>query len=386
LRTRWVDPSQISGRTLSRFSESRSLHFQAMPVQEIEHRLVVVFREPPTSAQLAEMSRELRIAVEPFLARPANIAMARNRAYPRLVLPPSPLSALADRFREAAGLNTAAFLQVITEQEITGLSLPDLLVEKNLVRPGDARKLWAECIGCAPLDAPELKVHSESFYKVGPTFWWLHRMLPADWTVVVTAFRPHPDLQPWLANKTGVAAKFAAELPHRLELAARPVGVTASAVRSGRTAKAVTPTFEVDPDQILIDCLLGKGLLRREQLPDVAALRRLTADSASKWLLLHRMVPEEQLHQTFAEICYLPPAQPWKVEEVERLLPILPPGFAREHACYPLQENNGNIRFGLGQMPSPAAVRALYNRLGGYGLLFQALSFVESMELRKVAE
>jgi len=247
-----------------------------------------------------------------------------------------------------------------------GQSLPDLLVDKNLLNASEARRLWGECIECVPFGQAEPTVESELFYKVGALFWWIHRMLPAGGNTVVTASRPHPELQPWLANKTGRRFQYAAELPRRLELAAQSRG------------------FEVDPDQILIDALIGKALLRKEQLSDVAALRRLTTDSASKWLLLHRMVPEEQLHQTFVEACNLPPAQSWTSQEVKRLLPILPPGFAKEEACYPLQESNGNIRLGFGQMPSRAVLRVLWNRLSGYALCFQYLSREETVQLQKL--
>jgi hypothetical protein len=364
---RLVDPNQIAVRILERFPEIESIKFEAMPAAEFEQRMMVVFREPPTSVQLAEISRHLQMAVQPFLAPPSNIIFARNRAYPRLVLPPSRLAAFENRFKEAANAMPAAFLEAATNQELTSQSLPDVLVAKGLIDPDQARKLWAECIECAPFEGAELSVHPDVFQKLGACFWWLHRMLPADGELVVTASTPHPEVREWLASKTGIQPKFAAELPRRLELAARTRGI------------------EIDPDQVLIDALARKGLLRPEQLPNILALRELTTDSASNWLVLQRSVSEEQLHATFLETSNLAVAQSWNLVDVKRLLPILPPGFSAEHACYPLQSINGSVRLGLGQMPSSSAVRTIYNRLAGYSLFFQALSYADAIEIKKAA-
>ncbi len=365
LPVRLVDPSQISTSLLQRFSEGLSLVHEAIPAADVEQRVLMVFREPPTSSQLAEISREIRMAVQPFLARPSNIAFARTRAYPRLVLPPSRLAEVTERFRQAAKMDQAAFLEAISDEARTGQSLPDVLVDKALIDAGDARKLWAECLDCSPFEMAEWKVEPDVFDQAGRCFWWLHRMLPARGGLVVTAFAPHPEVQQWLSSRTGTRVTFAAELPRRVELAAR------------------NQNLEIDPDQMLIDCLVRKGLLRKDQLPNLAAMRQLTTDSASRWLLLQQLVTEDQLHQCFLEICDLPVAPEWQFAEVNRLMPVFPPGFVSENACYPLQESKGAIRLGLGKMPSPAALRLIYNRLAGYALSFQVLSFDAAAHLRK---
>jgi hypothetical protein len=192
-------------------------------------------------------------------------------------------------------------------------------------------------------------------------------MLPADSDLIVTGSAIHPELQQWLADKSGTKPNFRAELPRRLELAARGQNV------------------EIDPDRLLIDSLAAKGLLPQKELANIAALRQLTSDSASKWLVLQRLVSPEQLHQTFLEICNLPLAQSWSQPEMKRLMPIFAPGFAHENACYPLQESNGAIRLGLGQMPSLAVLRQIYNRLAGSPLFFQAVSYADLQELKAAA-
>jgi len=90
------------------------------------------------------------------------------------------------------------------------------------------------------------------------------------------------------------------------------------------------------------------------------------------------------LHQTFLDICYLPMAGPWRPEEVTRLAPVLPPGFAAETGCYCLEQTPEGIRVGLTQMPSAKALREIHDRLSGHALFFQAVSYTDAAALRKL--
>jgi len=355
-----VDPDHVPNRVLEQFSETESLRLEALPMAELERRVQMAFREPPAATQLAEVSRTLRQAVQPFLALPSNIAYARHRSYPRRVLPPSRMAQFTERFKEAAGASASGFAQAVREQERTGQVLPDVLLERGLIAAVDARKLWAECLHCAAFERPELTIHKEAFYKVGPCYWWLHRMLPVEWDLVVTAAPPNPQAQQWVARKTGVTARFVAELPRRLGLAAQRLEAT------------------FDPDQVLLDSLVGKNLVRRDQLPAIDATRKLTSDPIAKTLLLQRIVTPEQLHETFLEICPIPPAQPIDLAEVSKLAPLLPPGAAVENRCFALAANRDQIVIGLGQIPSKEFLRLLYTRLAGYALAFEALSFMDA--------
>ena len=176
---------------------------------------------------------------------------------------------------------------------------------------------------------------------------------------------PHPELQEWVSEKIGAKPNFRAELPRRLELSA--------------------PLRAFDPDQVLIDSLASKGLLRRDRLPTIAAMRQLTTDPASKWLLLQRLVSEEQLHQTFLEVSQLSASRDVNAAEVQRLMPTLPPAFAAENGFYPLQSTNDSVRLGLAEMPSPEALRLVHTRLAGYSLFFQLLSFNDALQLKRAA-
>ena len=80
---------------------------------------------------------------------------------------------------------------------------------------------------------------------------------------------------------------------------------------------------------------------------------------------------------------HLPPANPWRPEEAKRLSTVLAPGFAEETGCYCLEESGGAVRLGLAQMPSFAALREIHERLAGYAIFFQALSYEDLRALRQ---
>jgi hypothetical protein len=184
---------------------------------------------------------------------------------------------------------------------------------------------------------------------------------------MATATPPHPELVVWLEQKLGMRPRFVAEVPGKLELMGRASGA------------------ELDPDRVLLDCLAGKGLLTREEVPNLRAMRALITDPLPKWLLLQKRVTEADLHQTFLEISSLPVAGPWNSDEVTRLLPILPPGFSEGHGCYALKATRENITIGLSQLLSAGALRDIHDRLFGYPLFFQAVSFTDAQRLREIA-
>src|SRR5205814_8424443 len=107
----------------------------------------------------------------------------------------------------------------------------------------------------------------------------LHRLLPlvndeagsqsaSPTLTIAAAARPHPQMLAWLAEKTGSPPLPRAEMPGRMEIAARTLGV------------------EIDPEQILLDCLAAKGFLKPADVPNLKSLRELIADPVQKWLLL----------------------------------------------------------------------------------------------------
>jgi hypothetical protein len=306
------------------------------------------------------------LSVQPFLARPSNLAFSRNLAYPRLVLPPTGLPIQVERFRQAARVEPKIFQEALSSQQATGQSLPDVLVASGVLAEAEARRIWAASLEYPPIDLKDFGLNQDLYFKVGPSFWWLHRMLPVTTVTVATAARAHPQMLEWLAGKMGAKPVLMAELPAKLELAARNLGVS------------------IDPDQILLDCLAAKGLLKQADLPNLKSMRELIADPLPTWLLLQKKVTQEQLHQTFLEICYLPPAGPWMPEEVKRLAPVLPPGFAGETGCFCLQETGGALRLGLTQMPSPKALRDIHQRLAGYPIFFQALNYSDGLAVRQL--
>jgi hypothetical protein len=114
------------------------------------------------------------------------------------------------------------------------------------------------------------------------------------------------------------------------------------------------------------------------------AARGVIADPIHKLLLLQKKVTEEQLHQTFLEICYLPVARSWTADEIRRVTPLFAPGFAIENGCYCLQETDSAICIGLSQMPSVNVLRDIRERLDGHPIFFQALSHTDALDIRRV--
>lgn len=365
LPVRFINPYEVSPILLRRFPEPQSVALESLPVEQRQDRTTVAFREPPANGVIPRIREYTGGGIEPFLARPSNIAYARDRAYPRLLLPVTRLAAATELFRQAGNVDPRVFVEALSSHHATRRSLPDVMIDMGLLSEPQARQIWAEALNCTPASIDELRLDQELFFRAGPSFWWLHRMIPVGSGTVATAGPPHPELIEWLGQKLGARPGFVAEVPGKLELL-------------GRTSGA-----ELDPDQVLLDCLAGKGLLTREEVPNLKSMRSLITDPMPKWLLLQKRVTEQELHQTFLEICSLPPAEPFRSEEVARLLPILPPGFSEEHGCYPLKATRENITIGLSQLPSTRTLKDIHDRLFGYPLFFRALDYAEARRLRE---
>ncbi len=367
LNVEFIDPHGIPEKLFRLMPEAQSLHLDAVPVGERHGKVVMAFCEPPSKEQLVQLNQQFGVAVQPVLARPSNLTFARDRAYPRLVLPPSRLVEATERLHRVAIVENQTFLEALSSQHTTRRSLPDVLVDMGMVTEPQARRVWSEIVGCAPVDSKECSLNQELYLHFGPVFWWVHRLLPITWDIIATAVPPHPAMTDWLARKMGAQAEFVADLPGHVELAAHTFGAN------------------VDPDQMLIDCLAAKGQLKAGDVAKLKAMRSLIADPVPGWLRLQNLASVEQVHEAFLEICQLPHASPWKIEEVRRLWPVLPPGFAEDHGCYCLEETGGAIRLGLAQMPSVKMMRELHDRLSGYALCFQSLSFQETVALQQIA-
>ena len=361
-----INPSQVPGALLQQFPETQSVALEAIPISQTNSSVTLALREPPATGQLDLLRAGFGgKTIEPVLMRPENIKFVRDRVYPRLVLPPSRMDTAVGRFQEAAKAEPTVFLDALINQHATRRSLPDVLVDLALLDEATARRLWAEMLGCAAWDTKEFKLDREAYRKFGAGYWWLHRMLPVGNGKILTAAIPHPQSADWMKAKLG-ATTLLGELPDKLGLAAR------------------VSNIELDSDQALVDRLVTNGALAKSAAPDVKIFRELIADPIPKWLLMQNMVTKEQLHTAFLEVANLPVAETWQAEEVKRLLPILPPGFAAENLCFPLQETAGALRLGLAQMPSEQVLREIYDRLAGYPICFQALTLADAAKLRNL--
>lgn len=363
LGVRFINPFEIADDLLRRFPEERSLELEAVPVVVAGGRVQVAFREPPPVDLLEQLARDFRMGVRPVLARPSSLAFARHRAYPRLVLRTSPVIAWSQRFQQAAGVESGVLLEALSSQYATHRTLPDMMVDMGMMDADRAARIWAECLGCPPSLPGDLPLDRALYDRLGPVFWWLHRMLPAGPRTIRAGASPHPDLVEWVAGKTGERPGVVAELPGRIELAARRLGA------------------EIDPDQVWHEYLAAHGPVAAADLPQLATLRTIVAEPLPRWLQLQRLLTDEQVHRVFLEIARLPAATAWRPEEVTRLQGVLPPGFSIETGCYCLEASDRGVRLGLAQLPNPHGLRQIHDRLAGHPVFFQALSLAESVRL-----
>jgi hypothetical protein len=367
LDVRFIDPYRIPDDLFRGFPERQSMELRAVPVGQQDGRITVAFHEPPTALQLEALQPRFGRPVLPVLARGSNLAFARNRVYPRLVLGGSAVANLPEKFHRSGSLEAVVFLDALSSQQAGRHSLADVVVDMALLSEGEARRAWAEVLGCPSSTHAQLTIDQEPYYRAGPFFWWLHRMLPVQNRKLAIASRCHPGMVSWLTERMGEPPAFVAELPRRLELAARNSGM------------------DLDPEQLLINSLADKGLLKSEDLAQIKTARGLITDPISNWLLLRKAVTQEQLNETFLEVCYLPRAVGWEAAEVRRLATVLPPGFVEETGCYCLEESDGNVRLGLVRIPAAESVRQVYDRLTGCSLFFQSLSHEQARELQPLA-
>jgi len=89
------------------------------------------------------------------------------------------------------------------------------MVDMGLLHEPVARWIWAESLGMPPCELLEAQLNQEFYLKVGPSFWWLHRMLPILGGPVATATPPHLQMTAWLESKMGYVPAFVAELPRQ---------------------------------------------------------------------------------------------------------------------------------------------------------------------------
>ena len=362
LKVHFLNPYELPPELLHRFTEKESLEADALPIEQKADQIVMAFAEPPTTERLLQIGQRLGAPLRPVLARPSNIAFARDRVYPALVLPSRNQNLHLQRFQQTAHIASDAFLETLSTQHRSRQSLPDVMISAGLLNEPQARRIWAEMLDCAPADSREFTVNRELYTEIGAAFWWFHRLVPMAWDIIAAAVSPHPLVIRWLAEKMGARVDFVAELPSKVELA-----------------------VALDPDQLLIQYLTTKGLLKSDQLAKLQVMRSLLIDPLPRWLTLQKLVTEEQLHQAFLEICQLPAADPWRVEEVQRLRPVFPPGFAEENGCHILEAVHGGVRIGVGRMPSTQTLRELHDRLRDYPIFFQALSYHDATTLSTLA-
>jgi adsorption protein B len=357
-----IDPRQLSLDLLQKYPEQNSIETQGVPIVPSDGRLVMAFCEPPNDRQLSALHDFFRTPVRPVLAMPSNISLARWRAYPRTILVPSPLQSSLEKFQQAAGATDRFFLDAQIAAHRARQSLPDTMVDLGMLSEPEARRLWAEVVGFAPSSPAEASLDQQRYFHFGPIFWWLHRLLPLAADTVLSAAPPHRELMRLAPGN------WLSVLPAKIDLLTRRLGI------------------EMDPDKVLLDTLLAKGLLKPDQAPNLPALRGLVKDPLSKWLVFRGLLTEAQINNVFREISSLPAAKGWAAPDVRRLAPVLPPGFPEAHGVFCLSETENRLTIGLSQMPSTAVLRDIYDRLDNRPILFQALNIEDAQAIRALLQ
>jgi bacteriophage N4 adsorption protein B len=360
-----VNPYTIPVDLLKCLPEAEAFESEIIPVQREGNRIIVAFREPPTSSQLERLTPKFGLQVKPVLCRPSNITFARIRAYPRLILPPPPHNFFSDRLGESVAINESTFLEAITKQHETRLSLADVLVNMGVVTSKVAAEAWAKSLGCPSCSLADAGVDVETYSNIGRTFCWLHRLVPIEGGKIATAASPHPNMVKWLTAKLGKPPEFVADLPRNVELSSRVVALSE------------------DSDQVLIDRLVRKGVLTQDNLLTLASMRLLVTDPPAVLLSSLNFATEKQLNDAFIECFPLPQAVNWTPAEVSRLTTLLPRGFAVDTGCFALHESKGMLTFGLSRLPSARELVEIHERFTGYPIFFQALTYSDAEAIRQ---
>ena len=353
-----VDPQKIATEWLRKIPERESLREGMLPLGNGEARVTFAFCEPPTETQLSSWRGALGLPVRPVLTTPSNLSLARCRRYPRTILPSSAFEEGLKALQEAAGATDALFLEAQVIAHRTGRSLPDTMVDLGMLSEPEARRVWAKLLSVPAADTLNATLNQDFYFRFGPVFWWLHRLVPLSTGIVLAAAPPHSEVKAKISPTPENAV-----LPSELDAVVARLGVT------------------MDPDKVLAESLRAKGWLAPEA-SHLPIPRNVLSDPSSSWLVLKGAITETQAHEAFQQISGLPVIDEFSNTDVKRLAPVLAPYFSETHGAYCIREANGELTIGLTQMPSVRGLLELYDRLDGRPLLFVTLPLDQAEIIR----
>jgi len=363
LSERLINPYDIPPELLRMLPESQAAEMHAVPVGREDGSVVVAFREPPDSERLDRLGAIFKLPLRASLSRPTGIAFARNRAYPRLLLPASAHQFFSSLLRQTMKIPEDRFREALHLQHQTRQGLADVLVDMGVLKQDEGRRLWASSIGCEPVVLEHAESNLETLQQLGNIPCWLHHIVPLQNGFIATAAAVHPLLVKWIASILRNEPVFVGDLPRNVEVISRSLGTA------------------FDANQHLVDRLHSTRVIGDKDIAILDEMRRQASDPVPVLVRELGLASEEQLHEAFLHLSRLPMAPACDQAEIARLALLLPPGFSSGTGCFTIAENKGAITLGLSRILTPMELLTIHERLTGYPIFFQALSFDDATKI-----
>lgn len=364
LPQRLINPYDIPPDLLRLLPEGDAAEAHAIPLGREEDRVLVAFREPPDDARIARLAALLKSPIHTVLSRPSNIAFALNRAYPRLILPASSHQFFSELMRKSVTIPQDRFFDALHLQHLTRQSLADVLVDMGVVKQDEGRRLWSESIGCPPVSVTHVESDHDAMQQLGDVLCWLHRLVPLQGGQIAIASTVHPGLVQWIAYTLKRDPMFAGDLPRNVEVISRSLGMA------------------FDADEKTMELLRTANAISEKDVGSLREMRLLVSDPVPVLVKELGMAGDDALHDAFLKLSRLPVAPAHDPAEVERLRPLLPPGFTKLTGCRAISESDGAVTLGLSRLLTARELLTIHERLTGYPIFFQALAFGDAQALK----
>jgi bacteriophage N4 adsorption protein B len=345
-----LDPAEVPLKLLNKIPERESMDDGLLPMGFDEKRIKMGFREPPGDARVQELQSRLGSPITRVLVTPSNLAFARNKTYPKLILGEPARPSLLKVLEKESSIPKEALMDAAQIQFGRRQSLVDILVEKRVLQVEVAIDLWSKAIGLPPFHLHWDEVDMERVRKIGTAFCILHRMVPVGNGRVIASEPPHTRAVEWLEKHFQGKVEFFTALPRHIELVLHRL----------RDAS--------DPDRRLLDVLQKKGAMKSEDADRLKRMRPLVQDPFHVLVRRLNLATEMSVAEAFREVVRIESVFP-RVKS-ETLESILPPGFVGRTGCRPVEVKSNSVVLSLERFPTNTELLDLYERLSGYPVYY----------------
>jgi hypothetical protein len=346
---RTVILSDIDPELFRIFPESESHRFDTIPVRnQANGQIELAFVEPPSAENGAALEELLGSAPALCLITQTNLRILRDNGYAANALSPFRLS-MVDQLPDDEKITWRAAKEIHSR---TGNRVADVAVDLGLISASDCRKRWAELFGAEVCDLPRETLDKEAFESLGPVFCSLHRFAPLVGNRLVAQELLHPDVINTIHEKLGRQPQLVADL-------------------ASTTRRFLRDVFEkVEPELILLQCLLDDGKLSAIEAEDIRSLRQVLNEPIHVLVERHTRVSEMDLRKAFANISGLPFA---RSDAKEIAIDLMRPDFSKSTRSRILEAENGRVTFGLSNLLSAKDFSQICSRLTCYAIRFLVL-------------